>query len=661
MTQPISALFATDSFEHLTSELFHIETLLRHALDKDRDPAEPKPSRLRNLFSFPEDSTVNCICNAFSLTPFERDVLLLCVAVDLYPAIADLCAQLQGTPLWSYPTINLALSVLENPSLRIFDQNCALFRWRLISRGEGHLSNSFLRVDPWVVQYLMGYNYTPPEYVGALSPAPFSAELSYVPESYEAISNQLCALWSDDTTNQIVQLWGSDSLTRQQIVAETCTQLDWELFSIDLDALSNLYPPALRAWLLWWQRRALLAHHVLLLNYDDPTQLDLRQKSALTEIRKTLITPLILSGNKRLVELGDASLTTLNVQPLSAQEQLEVWKSNLGEERPPELEDYIAGLSLQFNLNAATIQSICQRTIQALQADGFSTMSDVNNLLWHHCRTQSRDCLEELAERVELPTTAQDLVLADDVKKILHQVVVTVRNRSQVFGDWQMSSRRRGIGIMAMLHGPSGTGKTMAAEWMAYELGLDLYRIDFDQIASQDRSETQRNTRKVFDEAEASGAILLFEEADSIFGKRSQTGSLYPYQDVSYLMQQVETYSGLVILTTHSLDAIDPAVLRRLQFSAQFKEPDLEQRLEIWNQIFPWSVPTQNVLFKSLAQLNLSGASIQNVALGAAFLAAEELEPVQMQHLFQAAQTEYMRLGRTITDDELRNWYFYTD
>jgi AAA+ superfamily predicted ATPase len=654
MTQPISALFATDSFEHLTSELFHIETLLKHALDKNRDPAEPKPSRLRNLFSFPEDSTVNCICNAFSLTPFERDVLLLCVAVDLYPAIADLCAQLQGSQLWSYPTINLALSVLESPSLRVFDQSCALFRWRLISRGEGHLSNSFLRVDPWVVQYLMGYNYTPPDYVGALSPEPFSAELSYVPESYEAIANRLFTLWSDETLVQTVQICGSDPLTRQQIVAETCTQLEWELFSIDLEALSNLYPPTLRSWLLWWQRRSLLAHHVLLLNYDDPAQFDPRQKSALAEIKRTLSTPLILSGSKRLEE---ASLPALTVQPLSAQEQLEVWKSNLGEERPPELEDYLAGLALQFNLNAATIQFICQRTIQALKTDGFSTMSDVNHLLWHHCRTQMRDRLEALAERIEPPATLDDLVLADEVKLVLDQVIATVRNRSQVFSDWQMSSRRQGMGIMTMLHGPAGTGKTTAAELMAYELGLDLYRVDFNRIVSQNRDETQRNIRKVFDEAEASGAVLLFDEADSIFGKRSDAGTLYAHQDVSYLMQRMETYSGLVILTTHSLDAIDSAFLRRLQFSVQFKEPDIEQRLEIWNQIFPWSVPTQNVLFKSLAQLNLSGASIQNVALGAAFLAAEELEPVQMQHLFQAAQTEYMRLGRTLTDDELRDWY----
>jgi AAA+ superfamily predicted ATPase len=655
MTQPISALFATDSFEHLTSELFHIETLLRHALDKDRDPAEPKPSRLRNLFSFPEDSTVNCICNAFSLSPFERDVLLLCVAVDLYPTIADLCAQLHGTPLWSYPTINLALSVLECPSLRIFDQNCALFRWRLISRGEGHFSNSFLRVDPWVVQYLMGYSYIPPEYIGALSPDPFADELGYVPESYNAIAQQLCTLWSDHNTDQLVQICGSDALTRQQIVAETCTQLGWEFFRIDLDALSNLSPPTLQSWLLWWQRRALLEHHVLLVNYDDPTHFDPSQKSALTDIRKTLISPLILSGNKRLQE---TSLPTLAVQPLSAQEQLDVWKSNLGDERPPELEDYISGLALQFNLSAAAIQAICQRTIQALKTDGFSTMSDVNHLLWHHCRTQSRDRLEALVERVEPPSTLDDLVLADEVRLVLDQIIATVRNRSQVFSDWQMSHRRRGMGLITLLHGPSGTGKTTAAELMAYELGLDLYRVDFNQIVTQDKGETQKNLREVFEKAEASGAVLLFDEAESIFGRRSQTGDFYSPQDVSYLMQRMEVYSGLVILTTHSIDVIDPAFLRKLQFSVPFKEPDFEQRLEIWNQIFPWSVPTQNVLFTLLAQLNLTGASIQNVALGAAFLAAEELEPVQMQHLFQAAQTEYMTQGRTITDNELRDWFF---
>jgi SpoVK/Ycf46/Vps4 family AAA+-type ATPase len=207
--------------------------------------------------------------------------------------------------------------------------------------------------------------------------------------------------------------------------------------------------------------------------------------------------------------------------------------------------------------------------------------------------------------------------------------------------------------------GTSGTGKTMAAEVLAHTLRLDLYRIDLSQVVSKYIGETEKNLRKVFDAAEGGAAILLFDEADALFGKRSEvkdSHDRYANVEVSYLLQRMEAYRGLAILTTNMKAALDQAFLRRIRFVVQFPFPDPAQRAEIWRRIFPKAVPTEGLDWERLARLNVAGGHIRNIAMNATFLAAEEQASVTMQHLLQAARGEYAKLEKPLTEAEIARW-----
>ena len=217
----------------------------------------------------------------------------------------------------------------------------------------------------------------------------------------------------------------------------------------------------------------------------------------------------------------------------------------------------------------------------------------------------------------------------------------------------------RGLGISALFPGASGTGKTVAAEVLADELNLDLYRIDLSQVVSKYVGETEKNLRQVFDAAEEGGAILLFDEADALFGKRSEvkdSHDRYANIEVSYLLQRVESYCGLANLTTNMKDAIDDAFLRRIRWVVVFPFPDATLRAEIWRRIIPEATPTEDLDPAKLAHLNVPGGNIRNIALHAAFLAADEDEAARMQHILRAARIEYTKLEKPLTDREIRGW-----
>jgi SpoVK/Ycf46/Vps4 family AAA+-type ATPase len=217
----------------------------------------------------------------------------------------------------------------------------------------------------------------------------------------------------------------------------------------------------------------------------------------------------------------------------------------------------------------------------------------------------------------------------------------------------------RGMGITAMFHGPSGTGKTTAAEIIARELQIDLYRVDLSQVSNKYIGETEKNLAKVFDMAESSGALLLFDEADSIIGKRSEvkeSKDRYANQEVGYLLQRMEAYSGVAILTTNLPNAIDSAFMRRIKYSIRFEYPNQEQRAMIWGKAFPPKAPKESLPPSLLAQLNISGASIRSIALSAAFLAATEKSAISMEHVLRATRAEYQKQGRKLTDREVQGW-----
>jgi SpoVK/Ycf46/Vps4 family AAA+-type ATPase len=280
--------------------------------------------------------------------------------------------------------------------------------------------------------------------------------------------------------------------------------------------------------------------------------------------------------------------------------------------------------------------------------------------LWDACRKQSRPRLEGLAQRIEPSARWDDLVLPEKQKQILTQIAIHVKQRAKVYETWGFAAKgARGLGISALFSGASGTGKTMAAEVLANQLWLDLYRIDLSQVISKYIGETEKNLRRVFDAADDGAAILLFDEADALFGKRSDvkdSHDRYANIEISYLLQRMEAYRGLAILTTNRKEALDGAFLRRIRFAVEFPFPEAAQRAEIWLRIFPRQTPTEGLRIERLARLSAPGGNIHNIAMGAAFLAADAGEPVRMSHLLSAARSEFTKIERPLTDLETAGW-----
>jgi len=253
-----------------------------------------------------------------------------------------------------------------------------------------------------------------------------------------------------------------------------------------------------------------------------------------------------------------------------------------------------------------------------------------------------------------------DLVLPDLQKQTLLQMAAQVRHRLTVYESWGFSAKgRRGLGVSALFCGESGTGKTLAAEVLARELELDVYRIDLSAVVSKYIGETEKNLKQVFDAAEEGGVLLLFDEADALFGKRAEvkdSHDRYANIEVSYLLQRMEAYQGLAILTTNMKSALDRAFQRRLRFTVNFPFPDAAQRAAIWSRVFPATTPTQDLDLKKLSQLNVAGGNIRNIALNAAFLAAQAGTPVGMKYLVEAARLEAQKIDRPLSDAEIRGW-----
>jgi ATP-dependent 26S proteasome regulatory subunit len=289
---------------------------------------------------------------------------------------------------------------------------------------------------------------------------------------------------------------------------------------------------------------------------------------------------------------------------------------------------------------------------------------EVNRPRWQISGTDrsraSRVAVGDLAQRIEPLATWDDIVLPPHQLQTLREVGLHVRYADRVYREWGMARKSsRGLGISALFAGASGTGKTMAAEVLANDLGLDLYRIDLSTVVSKYVGETEKNLRRVFDAAEDAGVILLFDEADALFGKRSEvrdSHDRYANIEVSYLLQRMESYAGLAILTTNLKQALDPAFLRRLRFVVQFPFPDASQRAEIWRRTFPELLPRYELDVHRLSQLNVAGGNIRNIALNAAFLAASNGGAVTMAHLLQASRGEYAKLEKPLSEAEIRGW-----
>ncbi|MBD2440139.1 ATP-binding protein [Nostoc sp. FACHB-110] len=648
--------------------------IVRNLLESNPENQQNSSLELRVKNAWP-GSALNTLCRIFGLTEFERNILLLCVGMELDANWGLLCANAQGIGK-PYPTFMLATIVLPQAHWNALTPYAALRRWQLIQIAEGAGINlSPLRIDERILHYLLGWNHLDERLQGIVKPVEIQSIVNVV--SHQQLAEQLAATWDNttlETTLPIIQLCGDEITSKKAIAFTACQLLKMNLYLMSGGAIANLRNNEINDLLRLWERESMLTNSALLLDCDEIDSTDATKESAIARLIANISSPLMMTSHERR-RFSQKPLITFDVQKPSVAEQRTIWQNALGEAATT-LNGHVDILVSHFSLSATTIQTICTEAIAksrvknqelSLNAQNPTPHSPLSTqhlalstLLWDTCRSQARTRLDELAQPLELGASWDDLVLPEAQRQVLRDIAAHVRQRAKVYEQWGFGNKGgRGLGISALFAGASGTGKTMAAEVIANELRLDLYRIDLSQVVSKYIGETEKNLRRVFDAAEAGGAILLFDEADAIFGKRSEVKDSHDRHaniEVGYLLQRMESYRGLAILTTNLKASLDQAFLRRIRFIVQFPFPDANQRTEIWQRIFPRQTPTQDLDCSKLAKLNVSGGNIRNIALNAAFLAADAGEFVEMKHILQAAKSEYAKLERPLTDTEVKGW-----
>jgi len=589
--------------------------------------------------------TVELLARIFELNEFELSILLLCAGMELDGQWAKLCEAVSGT---AYPTFGLALSIFEKASWEVLTPSGTLRRSHLIELGGGNtLVNSPIRIDERILHYLTGIQYLDERLQSLMTPV--SAAGTLVP-SHAALVEQITKTWTQSGPNALlpaIQLVGEDGTSLRTVAFSTCKQLGLTLQMLPAEALPTDWQQ-LKTLSTLCEREYQLSSMAVLLNCEDLENEGAERGRAIANFINNTNLPLIITSRDRRKQ-QQRSLVSLTVTHPSTAEQRQLWESGLGK-KATEWQAPIRGLVSQFNLNPSAIDTVC------VQGKTAESPED----LWNLCRVQARPKLDELAQRIEARADWDGLVLPEKEMAVLKELSAHVEQRSRVYEDWGFGSKSgRGLGISALFAGASGTGKTTAAEVISRDLNMDIYRIDLSSVVSKYIGETEKNLRRIFDAAEGGGVILLFDEADSLFGKRSQVSDSkdrYANMEVSYLLQRMETYRGLAILTTNLKGSMDQAFLRRLRFVIQFPFPDTKQRTEIWRKVFPASTPTEGLVPERLARLSIAGGNIRNIALNAAFVAANTEEPVMMKHLLLAAKRECLKLERPLTDTEVKGW-----
>lgn len=598
--------------------------------------------------AMPSPSAVDTLCATFGLSAFERDVLLLCAGMELDGSFPSLCAAAQGESQRTYPTFSLALAVLPGAHWTALAPAGPLRNWRLIEVGAGDaLTASPLRIDERILHYLTGISYLDSRLRSLVEAEVARSDL---PPSQHAEARRIAEVWARSKAEwPAIHLGGDERAGKRAVAAYACSALGLQLYvvrgsdvpqsAIEREALARL-----------WEREAALSRAALLIDCDESEPPQTLQ-SLLEQVHST-----VLVASREPLRLTRRHVARVVVSKPTASEQRQLWQDSLGE------------LASQLNGQTETLVAHFALGIEEIRAAGAQIVAraetgsgeDAAQELWELCRINARTKLDDLAQRIEPVAGWEDLVLPPTQMQTLRDIAGHVRQRRRVYEAWGfMSKGTRGLGISALFAGASGTGKTMAAEVLARELRLDLYSIDLSQVVSKYIGETEKNLRRVFDAAEAGGAVLLFDEADALFGKRSEvkdSHDRYANIEISYLLQRMEAYRGLAILTTNMKNVLDTAFLRRIRFIVHFPFPDTAHRAEIWRRVFPEQTPTENLDVNKLARLNAVGGNIRNIALQAAFLAAEQDQPVRMIHLLRAARTEYAKLEQPLTDAEISGW-----
>ena len=581
-----------------------------------------------------EPSPLDLLVARLGLTRADRELLVLAVAPGLDRALEHLYGYVQDDAGLRFATPHLASELLGPGVLHRLASDAPLRRLglvTLVATDDGWGSRP-LRVDERVLCHLRGLEALDPEVASELRPVGDPAPLG----SAGLLAARLAELLAERSPWPLVQIVGPVHAGARAVGAAACARLGLQLVALAPDAAERCRQRPQLTGLL--EREAALLS--LAFWIDDPSVDGWR------DLAEGLGAPVLLGGDERL--RTDAPLLAVPLGAPTGAELRDGWASLLSPGIDPE------PLAQQFELEPREMSAAVAdaEARAALRGADAPDAADV----WAACRARARVHADGLARPIDASDCWDRLVLPVDAIAQLEELAAQAAHRARVYDDWGFGPRLpRGRGVTALFTGPSGTGKTMAAEALAARLGLDLYAADLAGVVSKWIGETEKNLRRIFDAAEHAGAVLFFDEAEALFGKRTEVRDAhdrYANIEVDYLLQRMEEYRGVAILATNRRALVDQAFLRRLRFLIEFPFPDRAARELLWRGVFPDEVPLGELDWEALACLDVSGGSIRTIAVNAAFIAAADDQPVGMDQVMRAARREYAKLERLIVPAE---------
>jgi AAA+ superfamily predicted ATPase len=465
---------------------------------------------------------------------------------------------------------------------------------------------------------------------------------------------------SPTTGRVVVYLHGPYGVGRQSTAEAVCEAQGLRLLVVDLEQLTGDGDASCAKALSLIHREAKLQQAAVYWQGFD-TLLD-EQKKGLFRVFLCHLEDrpaLTFFAGERLWEPADAlrgaPFACIELRRPTFAERSRLWSAALNGRCSVDLALDISALASKFKFTGGQIQDAAATAENLARFRDAETAPMTMTDLYEACRLHSNPKLATLARKITPKYAWDDIVLPADRLEQLREICNHVKYRERVYGQWGFDRKLSlGKGLSILFAGPSGTGKTMAAEIIAGALGLDLYKIDLSTVVSKYIGETEKNLSRIFTEAETSNAILFFDEADALFGKRSEvkdSHDRYANIETGYLLQRMEEYEGVVILATNFRKNMDEAFVRRLHFTVEFPFPNEADRRRIWEGVWPEATPRDPALDVGFlaGRFQFTGGNIRNIALAAAFLAADESGVVNMQHLMRATQREYQKMGKVVS------------
>lgn len=658
-------------------QTFSQKTMTANELPIDRLIREQQDSIVADVYRCEQTEIylpLFSLAQLFDLSWLEMNVVLLCLAPELRRKYDRIYAFLQDDITRKCPSLDLALELFvddENErwyARSLLSEDSRLFAYGLINviddqhspSGSSALSK-MLQLDQRVVQFLLGKNECD------IRISTFVQRLSlvnYIPcinEEQSQHQQQLLTRALSHTANKespvqppVFHLYGGETTSKRDTAIALCQGLESDLLIFDARIIlttslhfEKLISLILRESVL--QQTPLLIEHVDELLREDPSA---RGRLTLLTTLVNRYAPLIFTSAIQCWPAAHSSALTVinfNISPPNAKQYQQLWNIELDDLLFSASDDELLNITQKFYLSPEQIISVSK---QLHMQYGASDTPISLKVLAKACRDISHHSLNNLSTSINVHYQWNDLVLPNEIEQQLRSICSQAHYGQQVFEDWGFAQKLPyGRGLSAMFTGSPGTGKTMAAQVIANDLQLELFKIDLSGVVSKYIGETEKNLNRVFTEAKASNAILFFDEADALFGKRTDVSDAhdrYANIEVSYLLQKMEEYEGIVILATNLRNNIDDAFLRRIRFILEFPFPDTSNRLEIWQKSFPEKMPIDGEIdFQWLAErIKVAGGNIKNIVLNAAFSAAQNNQILNMSHLIEGCQQEFRKIGK---------------